>query len=146
MGVRVFACPQCKETINDTMTQCPYCSAAIDPAAAEAAADFMSKVSDACSEASYLKIMARSIPVSLLISFLPFVSGAANLAFYGLLVAVPFMAYRWNHRFGKIQTDDPDYAQVKGHAKVAILIWAPCFLFGLVSIYVNFFVHHKPIQ
>jgi hypothetical protein len=28
--VKVYTCPNCKETINTSMTQCSFCSAALD--------------------------------------------------------------------------------------------------------------------
>ena len=32
---RTFACPNCKEIINDSMTQCRFCSVPVDPNVAQ---------------------------------------------------------------------------------------------------------------
>ena len=56
-AVQVFPCPHCQETINTSVQQCPFCSVPIDHAAAELSAAATSKISQACSDASYLKIM-----------------------------------------------------------------------------------------
>jgi hypothetical protein len=55
--VQVFPCPNCSETINTSVQQCPFCSAPIDRATAEQSAAATSRISQACSDASYLKIM-----------------------------------------------------------------------------------------
>ena len=57
--VGVFPCPNCQETINTSMQVCSFCSAPIDPAAAAASAEAFARVNQACSDASYLKIMRR---------------------------------------------------------------------------------------
>jgi hypothetical protein len=57
----IFECPVCKQTIDASSTKCRFCSAAIDPAAAEAAAEKMAKVNQAFSDASFLRTMALSI-------------------------------------------------------------------------------------
>ena len=58
LSPRIFPCPRCKETIDTAAVNCPFCSVSIDPKLAEAAADRMARVNQACSDASYLRIMA----------------------------------------------------------------------------------------
>ena len=43
-GPRTFPCPSCKEIINDSMTQCRFCGAPVDPAIAASIADVQDKV------------------------------------------------------------------------------------------------------
>jgi hypothetical protein len=121
---RIFQCPTCKETINTSVTQCPYCSVAIDPRAADGAADLMGKVNQACSDASYLRIMAGTMVVFFFLSFLPLVGFVATFGHWFLLLAVPTMTIRWWVKFGAIQSDDPDLRRARGAIKVAVGIWA----------------------
>lgn len=54
---RVFRCQHCKETINLSARQCPFCSVPIDARTAEAAADLMERVNLACSQAFGIRTM-----------------------------------------------------------------------------------------
>jgi hypothetical protein len=69
---QVFQCQNCREFINTSMTNCTYCGVAINAEAATAAADVQANVAKACSDANYLKIMARALVVFFLLSFLLF--------------------------------------------------------------------------
>ncbi len=60
---QVFQCQNCREFINTSMTHCSYCGVAINAEAATAAADIQANVAKACSDANFLKIMARAIGV-----------------------------------------------------------------------------------
>jgi hypothetical protein len=70
----IFECPVCKRTIDASSTKCRFCSATIDPAAAELAAEKMAKVNQACSDASFLRTMALAILAFLGFMFVPFLS------------------------------------------------------------------------
>ena len=121
---RIFQCPNCKETINTSATHCRFCSAPIDAHEAEAAADLMAKVNQACSDASYLRIMASSMAVLWLVSFLPLIG---MVGFWGarfLLFAVPVMAFRWWKKFGSLHPDDPDFPRAKRAVRISLGIWA----------------------
>ena len=116
--VKVFSCPNCKETINTSMQQCPFCSAPIDHASAEAAAADTSRISQACSDASYLKIMAWILVPFFFTIFVPFLGllGAGGLWF--LRFAIPFMSVRWWIKYGSIRTSDPDFARARQAAMI----------------------------
>ncbi|AEU39016.1 hypothetical protein [Granulicella mallensis] len=118
-AVHVLPCPNCRETINTSVRQCPYCSALIDPAAAEVSAAATSRISAACSDASVLKIMAWMLVPFFFLQIVPFLglAGVGGLLF--LRVAIPAMAIRWWIRFGSIKTDDPDFVRAK---RIAIII------------------------
>ena len=121
MAIRVFECPNCKETIDDSMTRCPYCQAAVDPEAAKVAADLTEKVTDAVNEASYTRILAGSLPV---LWGLGLIFMAANYAQIIIVVgALPWMVLRWRSRYGKLQTDDPDYERAKKRTNISLLLW-----------------------
>ena len=124
VDVRVFECPGCGQTINTSMTQCPYCSAAVDPVAAVVAAELTSKVSQACSDASYLRNTAA---VAFLLSLgalivllrsggrLMLRLGFQNLLLFFcalvLIVSLPFpvWAMRWWTKNANLHSDDEDF-------------------------------------
>jgi glucan phosphoethanolaminetransferase (alkaline phosphatase superfamily) len=120
--VRLLQCPNCKETIDASSLQCRFCLAPIDPVAAQAAADVMAKVNQACSDASFMKTAAGAILVAFVFRFLPIVGGLGNLAFLVLLIAVPAIAIRWWVKFSGIVTDEADFRRAK---KTVIAIGIP---------------------
>ena len=125
-GIRVFECPNCKETINTSVDKCPFCSAAVDPSAAQAAAEHMARVNQAFSDADYLRIMAGMMAAFFAASLL-----GVPLAVYGywfLFIAIPVQAIRWRIRFGGIQASDPSFHRVKRRMMEGIGIWALCTL------------------
>jgi hypothetical protein len=112
-AVRVLPCPNCKETINTSMQQCPFCSVPIDHDAAETSAAAFSKVNQACSDASYLKIMAGSALMFFLLEFVPILGMIGGMGFLFLEFAIPVMTIRWWIKFGKIKTDELEFARAK---------------------------------
>ena len=109
----IFECPNCRQTIDASSPQCRFCSALIDPAAAELAAEKMSKVNQACSDASFLRTMAISLLVFLGIMFVPFMGLLGLCGYYFLVFAVPFMTIRWWVRFHAIRADDSDFRRAR---------------------------------
>jgi len=109
----IFECPACKQTIDASSTQCRFCSAPVDPEAAQAAAEKMAKLNQACSDASYLRTAAISIFVFFGVMFIPFMGLLGLAGYYFLLVAVPVLAIRWWVKFGGIQADDSDFRRAR---------------------------------
>jgi hypothetical protein len=109
----IFECPVCKQTIDSSSTKCRFCSATIDPAAAELAAEKMAKVNQACSDASFLRTMAITILVFLGFMFVPFLSILGISGYWFLMFAVPFMTIRWWVKFGAIRADDRDFERAR---------------------------------
>ncbi|MBV8632733.1 MAG: hypothetical protein JOZ83_17545 [Silvibacterium sp.] len=122
-GIRVFECPQCGQTINTSLSQCPYCSAPIDRQAAEAAATLTTKVSEACNDASYVRILAGSLIVFFFLALVPFMGLIGTVGYYGLLALVPVLIIRWWVRFFSLRSDDPDYRRAKRNVVIALGIW-----------------------
>jgi hypothetical protein len=116
--VGVFPCPNCKETINTSMQACSFCSAPIDPAAAAAAAAQFARVNQACSDASYLKIMAGSSFTFLFLRLFPFLGLLGTIGFWFLELAIPLMTIHWWLKFGAIRIDDPGFARARRTALV----------------------------
>ncbi|MGD0738810.1 MAG: hypothetical protein ABR957_04380 [Terracidiphilus sp.] len=109
----IFECPACKQTIDASAEKCRYCSATIDPVAAGAAAEKMSKINQACSDASFLRTAAISVLAFIGIMFIPFFGLLGIVGYYFLLVAVPFLTIRWWVKFGRIKADDSDFRRAR---------------------------------
>jgi RNA polymerase subunit RPABC4/transcription elongation factor Spt4 len=144
---RVFSCPQCSYTMNTTQSRCPSCSTTIDAATAQSAAETLSIVDQAISDASYINIVLYTIlgvfpavlawmakfhltlPLLLLSPSLPGLAG--TLYVLGLLAAITMcgvtvMAVRWWLLFAKLPSTDSDYIaarrKVLSAAAIATLI------------------------
>ncbi len=117
-----FPCPNCNEIINDSMRECRYCHAPVDPQAARAAGELQAKVNEACSDASYAKTAAYVMAGFLLADLIPFLP----LVWLGYLVtffAVLFLVARWQLKFGSLQTRDPDYKSATLSKNIAFALW-----------------------
>ena len=120
---KIFECPNCKQTIDTSSPQCRFCSAPIDPQAAEVAAVRMARINRACSDASYLKIAALCAPGFLLALFIPFIGLVGEFGLIFLEVAIPIWITLWCIRFLRIKTDDPDFGRAKKTVMVVAIIW-----------------------
>jgi hypothetical protein len=121
----VFECPNCRQTIDASAPQCRFCSTPIDPAAAEAAAEKMSRLNQACSDASFLRTMAISMLVFLGVMFIPFMGLLGVCGYYFLVFAVPFLSIRWWVRFHAIRADDADFKRAR---MIVVVISALCMI------------------
>jgi hypothetical protein len=117
------------------MRECPFCSAPIDRDAAELSAAATSRISQACSDASYLRIMLGIlIPFGVTV-FFPFLGLVCMVGFVFIKYALPVMIVRWWIKYGRIKTADPDFRNAR---KTAIWVSAVSFLV-LVIVRVNLF-------
>jgi hypothetical protein len=137
-AVNVFPCPNCKETINTSMQQCSFCSAPIDHAAAEQSAAATSRISSACSDASYLKIMAWSLLTFFVLFLFPFLGLAGIVGFWFLRIAIPVMCIRWWIKYGSVKTDDPDFSRAR-RAAIVVSIVGVLALLDALPIHLNVF-------
>ena len=128
---QTFPCPNCKEIINDSMARCRYCDAPVDPQAAASAAALQAKVNQACSDASYLRTAALVMWAFLGLSFIPFVP-LVGWAFLFTFVAVLVLIVRWQLKFGRLRTDDPDYPRARRSKNLAALLWVGAFFVAFV--------------
>ncbi|HZS09694.1 MAG TPA: hypothetical protein VFD58_33005 [Blastocatellia bacterium] len=131
--IQVFQCPSCQEYINTSTNQCRYCGMLIDAALAQASAQNQAGASRACSDANYLKIMTRTMPVFFLISLIPVIGGFAGWGFIFLLIAVPILIVRWWVRYGGIQTQDADYPKARNSTFISLAIWLAMVIVWIVS-------------
>jgi endogenous inhibitor of DNA gyrase (YacG/DUF329 family) len=121
--VRVFPCPNCKETINTSLQNCPFCSTLIDALAASESAAETSRISQACSDASYLKILLGLLIPAALTIFFPFLGLAGIVGFIFIKYAIPVMTIRWWIKYGRIKTTDPDFSKAKKTTLIVIGLW-----------------------
>lgn len=118
---RTFRCPNCNEMINDSMTQCRFCSTPVDPGIAAMIAEQQDQVNQACSDASFLRTAAVAMFVFLGASMIPFLP----VVYWGFLITfivVIVLLVRWQVRFGNLKTNDPDYQQARRSKNVALIL------------------------
>jgi Ca2+/Na+ antiporter len=132
---RTFPCPNCNEIINDSMTQCRYCSVPVDPGVAQLIAERQEKANQAYSDASYLRTAAIAMYVFMGLSFIPFIP-LVGWAFLGTFVVVVVLLIRWQVKFGGLQTSDADY-------KAARKSWIVSLVLLIVAVPLGFIV--RPI-
>jgi hypothetical protein len=128
---RTFPCPNCREIIHDQMKVCRFCQVPVDPAIAAQLAYQQSRVNQACSDASFLRIAAATMFVFMAISLVPFIS-FADWGFLMSFFFVAVMAVRWQVNFGSLVTNDPDYVKAKQARNVAILLWVVAIPVGFI--------------
>lgn len=121
--VTSFRCPNCNEFINTDADTCRFCFAPVNRGEAEAAAEVQTKVNRACSDASYIRIVAGAMLAFLGISYVPFIGGVGACGFGITVLAVPVMLLLWQSRFGKLETDDPDFTSARKTKNTAFIIW-----------------------
>lgn len=139
---RVFRCTACQEYINDSMNSCPYCGAVVDSTAAQAAANIQDKTNKASNDTNFLKIMASTMLLFYVLSWVPFrwalfIRIIGGTGFIILLVAGPFFySLWWVKKYGTIKTDDPGYKQARRNAMLAMKIWGGMFVLYIIGIIV----------
>jgi hypothetical protein len=128
---RTFRCLNCNEMINDSMTVCRYCSAAIDPVAAQMVAERQEKANQAYSDASYLRTAVIAMYVLLGISFIPFVP-FVGWAFLATFVVVLVLLIRWQARFYRLVTNDADYLKARRSWRLSLVLWIVAIPIGFI--------------
>jgi hypothetical protein len=107
---RTFPCPNCNEIVSDRMTECRFCSVALDPGIAALIADRQAKVNQAYSDASYLRTVAASMFVFLAVGLF------LTIGYFGFLITFVlsvFLLARRQIKFSELLTNDPDYVKAK---------------------------------
>lgn len=130
---QTFPCPNCNEIINDTMETCRFCHAPVDRQAAALAAENQSRVNQACSDASYLRIAAVAMWIFLglyVIPFIPLVGWGFLVTFFMVLILI----IRWTIKFSGIQTRDKDFTQAKRSRNVAAILWLAAVPVGFIFV------------
>jgi hypothetical protein len=128
---RTFRCPNCNEMINESMTQCRYCSTTIDPVAAQLIAERQEKANQAYSDASYLRTATIAMYVFLGICFIPLVP-LVGWAFLVTFVVVLVLLVRWLVKFGKLVTNDADYLKARRSWRLSLVLWIVAIPIGFI--------------
>jgi len=118
--------------INDSMTQCRFCSTPIDPGIAQQIANTQEKANQAVSDASYLRTAVIAMWVFLGLTFVPFLP-VVSLGFTIVSITAIVLAIRWQVKFNGLQTNDVDY-----HA--ARKSWLTSLILLLVAVPVAFII------
>lgn len=116
------------------MTNCPFCSAPVDPQAAQAAVEAQEKINRACNGASLIRNLAGVMWVLFFVRLLPFVGCFAGLAVVALFFVVLARLIMWQSRYGGIQTADVDYQQARRNALIALVLWVLMIIVPVVLI------------
>jgi hypothetical protein len=130
-----FPCPNCNEIINDSMRECRFCHAPIDPQLARAAGEFQARVNQACSDASYAATAAYVMLAFLALDLVPIPFIPFWLAYLLAFFSVIFLVVRWQLKFGDLKTRDPDYKRALFSRNVALVLWLvamPVWIMGRV--------------
>lgn len=109
----LFECPSCNETIDSSADKCRFCGAVVDHEAAVKAAQLLSKVNQACSDASYMRSCAGAILVFFLLRFVPFIASVGWAGFYALLVVVPIWSVIWWIRYARLASTEDDFKRAR---------------------------------
>jgi len=141
----IFECPNCKETIDSTAETCRFCGAKVDHEAARKAAAVMAKVNQACSDASYMRSTALTLPVFFGLRFVPFIAIVGTIGFAGITLVTPFWASRWWIRYRQIKTDDADFRSARNQVKwIGIIV--SCVLIVAVAADIFLWLHSVPSE
>lgn len=132
---RTFPCTNCREFINESMRQCPFCGAPVDPAAAQAAAEMQEQINRACNDASMIRNLAGALWLCFLLYFAPFVGCLAGVTLLGLFFLVPVRLLIWQSSYGGLKTADVDYRTAKRNALTALVLWGLMLVVPFVLIF-----------
>ena len=132
-GPTIFDCPNCRETIDATAETCRFCGAKVDHEAASKAAAVMARINQACSDASYMKSTAFTLPVFFCLRFVPFISLLGSVGFIGLLIAIPIWVLVWRHKYAGIVSADRDFQKAR-RTVMLIGIFVPILLVAFVIV------------
>lgn len=136
----IFECPNCKETIDAKADVCRFCGMRVDREAARRAAAIMAKVNQACSDASYMRSTALTLPVFFALRFVPFIAWLGLIGFLGITIVTPFWALRWWLKYHEIETDDADFRNARKRVKwIGIIV--SCVLVLVVAANVYSLIH-----
>jgi hypothetical protein len=129
----IFPCPNCRQMIYSDAKRCRFCSVTFDGRVAAQGADLQKRVNAACNQAKMLRNIAGAMWTFFLLGFIPLLMSlvwASNAMFF----VVPVGLIYWNVKFGKLQTDDKDYARARRDCRTAFLIWSPALAFEVGSL------------
>jgi ABC-type Na+ efflux pump permease subunit len=127
---RTFPCPSCNQIISGT-TVCRFCSAQIDPVAAQLIAERQEKANQAYSDASYLRTATIAMYVFMGLSFIPLVP-LVGWGFLATFIVVLVLLIRWLVKFGRLVTNDADYLRARRSWRLSLVLWIVAIPIGFI--------------
>ena len=128
---RTFRCPNCNEMINDSMTQCRYCSVPVDPAVAQLIGERQEKANQSYSDASFLRTATVAMYVFMVLSFIPFLP-LVGWGFLAIFIVALVLLIRWQVRFGRLVTNDADYLKARRSWRLSLVLWIVAIPLGFI--------------
>lgn len=128
---RTFRCLNCNEMINESMTQCRYCSAPVDPVAARLVAERQEKANQAYSDASYLRTAVVAMYVFMALSSIPYIP-VVGWGFLITFFVVLVLLIRWLVQFGRLVTNDADYLKARRSWRLSLVLWIVAIPLGFI--------------
>lgn len=136
----IFECPNCKETIDAKAEACRFCGAKVDHEAALKAAAELAKVNQACSDASYMRSTALTLPVFFGLRFVPFIAVVGGIGFWVLLFGIPIWSVIWHSKYRSLTSDDAEFRKARKTVKwIGVIVAGVMLVFMAVSILVFIF-------
>jgi hypothetical protein len=117
--------------INDSMTQCRFCSVPVDPGVAQLIADRQEKANQSYSDASYLRTAAIAMYVFLGLSFIPILP-LVDWGFIITFVVVFVLLIRWQVKFSGLNSDDADYQSARRSWRLSLVLWIVAIPLGFI--------------
>ena len=122
--IQVIRCPHCKEYIDARSAQCRFCHNHIDTLTTQVAAETQERVNAAYNEASWLRNVAGAYCIFAIVRYAaPFFAIGSSIVLPIMFLALPIMMIRWRVRYGRLQTDDPDFPRARSNWRFALMIW-----------------------
>src|SRR5262245_58769505 len=125
MALRTFRCPNCNEMINTGIEKCRFCSASINHAEAEAAADRMEQINKACNAVNYLKATIAGLALmSVVNAMLDLQDQSINWVFFSAWMTVGAIFVGWWVKYRKVLNDkEADLRQAKRWMSLLTAAW-----------------------
>jgi len=136
----IFECPHCGETIDASAEACRFCGATVDRPLALHRAMILAKVNRACSDASYMRSCAMTLPVFFVFRFIPiaFLS-TFGLGFDVLSFVIPIWAIIWWSKFSGLESHDSEYIRWRKTVRIiGIVVSIVLLLFVIVPFLLAF--------
>lgn len=134
----LFSCPQCNETIDASSEKCRFCGAPVNPDYARHAAEVLTRINQACSDASYMRSTALSLPVFFVLRFLPILSMLGTIGWTALLIGIPIWAAIWWIRYNAIETADQDFVRARKTVLIVGIVAGSLLLISMILFLVFF--------
>ena len=119
---RTFRCLNCNELIDDSMTQCRYCSARVDPVVAQLVAERQERAKQSYRAVSYVRMAVVAMYVFMGLSYTRFVripGAGITITFFLTLV----LLMRWQKKFGGLVTNDAAYLKARRSLRLWLVLW-----------------------